>query len=595
MFEAHRADFSAADGLSSDGVLGPKRKILVYLVEKAAGRYRGMLVRTMHPSANTRPMRDRFNKLMLLFRTLVWLKPVQIWWRIWLKVRRPRPRTVPDVTFERTQVRWRPVDMPGSMTGPATFNFLNRTHTLRGAVDWNAPDLPKLWLYNLHYFDDLMARDAPDRADWHRDLILRWIAENPAGTGNGWEPYPTSLRIVNWIKWLQAGNQAPHGMLASLARQADWLSRRLEYHLLGNHLFANAKALMFAGACFRGDAADRWLATGNKILDREICEQILQDGGHFECSIMYHAIITTDVLDLVQLARTTTERIEKTQLDAWSATCERMMSFLQMMTHPDGRISFFNDGAFGIAPEPDALITYAGELGIAAHGAPDPLQRSKQSGYARLSTGPAVLFADVAPIGPDYLPGHAHADTLAFELSLDRQRIFVNGGTSVYGGNPRQRSTERSTRYHNTLEVDGENSSEIWAEFRVARRARPLNVSAEIEHQNVVLTGTHDGYRRFGGPLHTRRWELSAGRLSIEDRLDRPARSAIARFRLHPDLSATPTLISGARPIRIRSEGGALTVEDGTWSPEFGKVVPCKVLTLTLDGQHSRIEFSWEP
>ena len=120
-------------------------------------------------------------------------------------------------------------------------------------------------------------------------------------------------------------------------------------------------------------------------------------------------------------------------------------------------------------------------------------------------------------------------------------------------------------------------------------------MSAEIEHQNVILAGTHDGYRRFGGPLHTRRWELSEGHLAIEDRLDRPARSAIARFRLHPDLTATPTLISGARPIRIRSEGGALTVEDGTWSPEFGKVVPCKVLTLTLTGQHSRIEFSWEP
>lgn len=540
-------------------------------------------------------MRDRFNKLMLLFRTLVWLKPVQIWWRIWLKLHRPKPRTVPDVTFERTHEPWHPVDMPGSMTGPDTFTFLSRTHTLRGATDWNAPDRPKLWLYNLHYFDDLMARDAPDRDDWHRDLILRWIAENPPGTGNGWEPYPTSLRIVNWIKWLQMGNQVPPGMLASLATQADWLSRRLEHHLLGNHLFANAKALVFAGACFRGDAADRWLASGLAILDREIPVQILKDGGHFERSVMYHAIITTDMLDLIQLARSATVRIGKSRLDTWTATCKRMMSFLQMMTHPDGRISFFNDGVFGIAPEPDTLITYAEELGIAVPAAPGPVQRSEQSGYARLSAGPAVLFADVAPVGPDYLPGHAHADTLAFELSLDRQRIFVNGGTSVYGGDPHQRSMERSTAYHNTLEINGESSSEIWAEFRVARRARPLNVSAEIEIQNIVFSGTQDGYRRISGPLHTRRWELSESHLSIEDRLDRPARSAIARFRLHPDLSATPTLISGARPIRIRSEGGALTVEDGTWSPEFGKVVPCKVLTLTLTGQQSRIEFSWEP
>ena len=165
-------------------------------------------------------MFDRFDKLMLLCRTLVWLKPVQIWWRIWLKVWRPRPRSVPDVTFDPARAQWFPVDIAPSMSGPQTFTFLNRTHTLRGAADWNAPDLPKLWLYNLHYFDDLTARDAPSRSGWHRDLIVRWIAENPPGSGNGWEPYPTSLRIVNWLKWLLSGNAAPPGMLASLAMQA---------------------------------------------------------------------------------------------------------------------------------------------------------------------------------------------------------------------------------------------------------------------------------------------------------------------------------------------------------------------------------------
>ena len=481
------------------------------------------------------------------------------------------------------------------MDDPRTFTFLNMTHSLRGATDWNAPDLPKLWLYNLHYFDDLTAQGSSDRSDWHRDLILRWIAENPPGAGNGWEPYPTSLRIVNWTKWLLIGNEAPPGMLASLATQADWLSRRLEYHLLGNHLFANAKALVFAGTCFRGTDADQWLATGNAILDREIPEQILPDGGHFERSVMYHAIIATDMLDLVQLAQLHDQWIGKSRIDAWMSATERMMAFLKSMTHPDERIAFFNDGAFGIAPEPDALMAHAAALGVSPPPARAPLHFSNDTGYARISAGPAVLFADVAPIGPDFLPGHAHADTLSFELSLDRQRIFVNGGTSVYGGDPDRRALERSTRYHNTLEINGESSSEIWAEFRVARRAKALDVSSRSDGQNSILTGVHDGYRRFGGPLHTRRWELNENRLLIEDRLDRPAKSAVARFRLHPDLTATSTRISGARPIEIRHDGGNLTVETGTWSPEFGKIVPCQILTLALTGQHASIEFSWEP
>lgn len=78
-------------------------------------------------------------------------------------------------------------------------------------------------------------------------LILRWVEENPPAVGNGWEPYPTSLRIVNWIKWAQAGNLLPESARQSLAIQVRWLSKRVEHHLLANHLFVNAKALAIAG------------------------------------------------------------------------------------------------------------------------------------------------------------------------------------------------------------------------------------------------------------------------------------------------------------------------------------------------------------
>src|SRR5438270_568337 len=87
---------------------------------------------------------------------------------------------------------------------------------------WDAfvlPDAAKLWLYNLHYFDDLRAEGATDRLPWQRDLIARWIVENPPAAGNGWEPYPASLRIVNWIAWALAGNDLGAAALQSLAVQ----------------------------------------------------------------------------------------------------------------------------------------------------------------------------------------------------------------------------------------------------------------------------------------------------------------------------------------------------------------------------------------
>jgi colanic acid biosynthesis glycosyl transferase WcaI len=65
--------------------------------------------------------------------------------------------------------------------------------------------------------------------------------------------------MVNWIKWALAGHALEPHWLDSLAIQARHLAQRLEYHLLGNHLFANAKALVFAGLFFSGPEANGWL------------------------------------------------------------------------------------------------------------------------------------------------------------------------------------------------------------------------------------------------------------------------------------------------------------------------------------------------
>ena len=69
----------------------------------------------------------------------------------------------------------------------------------------------------------------------------------------------------------------------------------------GNHLLANAKALIFSGLYFKGEEARKWLQLGVKIIDEELDEQILQDGGHFERSTMYHTVILEDFLDLINI------------------------------------------------------------------------------------------------------------------------------------------------------------------------------------------------------------------------------------------------------------------------------------------------------
>jgi uncharacterized heparinase superfamily protein len=698
--------------------------------------------------------------------TLRYLRPVQVYGRLWFKLYRPRPDVRPAPAAQPIEGSLvAPIAKPVSLLGPTTFRLLNATHELApGPEAWNDPARDKLWLYNLHYFDDLNAAPSPQpspaggegaraatgaahllpsplrgggvggeedegpqcahspsplcgagvggeedegpqcalspsplagegrgegvrtareqRLQWHLALLHRWVAENPPGTGTGWEPYPTSLRIVNWIKWALAGQRLPSACIHSLAVQARWLSRRLEHHLLGNHLFANAKALVFAGAFFVGPEADRWRRLGLRLLARELDEQILADGGHFERSPLYHAILLEDVLDLINLsgaypglfggteAAAVTEAVADvwagveaviranaiggaTAVFHWRAKATAMLDWLAAMTHPDGEISFFNDAAFGIAPTLADLQRYADGLAAfrQAHPSPStipattpvnpagttdvPCRWLRDSGYVRLAAGPAVAILDVAPIGPDYLPGHAHADTLSFELSLFGQRVIVNGGTSRYGSGP-ERLAERGTAAHSTVQIDGADSSEVWGGFRVARRARVLGVRvrqgeadlASVSEEGlparpvmvpaapaIAASGTplqvsaaHDGYRRLPGrPVHHRTWDLTEGRCAVTDAIEGEYLTAIARFHLHPairvamdpggdgDQASGHLYLPGGQHVRWQIAGGAARLVPDAWHPQFGLSQAACCLEIRLASAECRLSLEWGP
>lgn len=461
--------------------------------------------------------------------------------------------------------------------------FLGVERSIATADDWNRRDWPKLWLYNAHYFDDLVAADAPSRHAWHGQLLVRWIQENPPGLGNGWEPYPVSLRIVNWIKWALGGNATDQRFLDSLAIQARWLERRLEFHLLGNHLWANAKALVFAGTFFQGDEAMRWRRRGLDLIEREMAEQILDDGGHFERSAMYHSILLEDVLDLVQLVRRFPGQVPEETSRRWSRAAERMLQWASTISHPDGGPPFFNDAALAIAPGFPQVHAYAQALGIQGPRGPgEGITELAASGYARLQAGAAVLLADVAPVGPDYLPGHAHADTLSFELSLHGRRVLVNGGTSTYEAGP-ERRRQRATASHNTVVVDGQDSSEVWGAFRVARRARVLDVEIGKDGDRWTLSAAHDGYRRLPGRVvHRRRWALGRNELVVSDRLEGSFGEAEARYHFAP-----------GQKLEWDVDGGEARVETGSWHPYFGRSEDVEVLVVRFAGPACRTRFTW--
>ena len=532
----------------------------------------------------------------LYFHTLRHLRPAQFYGRVARRLRSAAPDLRP-APARRALAAPFPVarELPARMLAPLRFRFLNVTHELAAAEDWSVPGADRLWRYNLHYFDDLMARDAADRADAHRALIRGWIAGNPPAQGEGWEPYPLSLRLVNWIKWSAMGHALPQEAEQSLAVQARFLAARLEYHLLGNHLWANGKALVFAAVHFEGPEAAEWLRTGLHIVESERREQVLADGGHFERSPMYHSIVLADLLDLIALAGSAPGTIADSVVAGWRETAAAMLRWLRAMTHPDGRIAFFNDAAFDIAPEPEVLARWAQTLGVAGSvNDAQALTLLQPSGYARLTRGDFVLIADVGPVGPDYIPGHAHADTLSFELSWRGRRVLTNSGTSNYGTGPR-RQYERSTAAHNALVLDDQNSSEVWHGFRVARRAYPRDCNHAAGAEQLWLACSHDGYTRLPGqPVHRREWRLHARSLSVADTVSGAGRHhAQARLHLAPgievqrsDERTVRAAVPEAGELQIAAAPGLrLDLSHGEWAPEFGRALPRTVLGWQRNGE----------
>ena len=493
-----------------------------------------------------------------------------------------------------------------TLKNPTTFDILNKTYNLL-EIGWDGRETSKLWRYNQHYFDDLNAKNSFFRRKWHQDLISNWIEKNNVGEGTGWEPYPTSLRIVNWIKWGLKNNKHNNIFLQSLVIQARWLNKKIEWHLLGNHLFANAKALIFAGFFFTGKEAEGWLYKGWKIALEEMSEQILSDGGHFELSTMYHSIFLEDILDIINIMNKYPKLVDNSYHEICVRASIKMMDWLQKMSHPDGEISFFNDSSIGIAQSPNELKLYAKKLGIKSSINKKyynnlSYNHLKESGYISLQTKNLSIFLDVAKIGPEYLPGHGHADILSFEMSMFSKRFFVNGGTSEYDSG-KIRFKERSTSSHNTVTINDQNSSQIWSSFRVAKRAEPTGLKIKKSNGCIFINCSHDGYKTIPGkPIHTRYWKINKNEIEIKDEIVGNFDFAKSHFHLHPDIKIEyideckwvlkhPDI---KKDIIMTISEGTVKLDKSYYSPQFGCRLPTKCLTIQFTSSNVVVHIAWD-
>jgi uncharacterized heparinase superfamily protein len=538
-----------------------------------------------------------FKKTIRLYYTVKYLKLKQIFWRIINFLPRfiSELNVYPKINSHQQSNNF--IQRKSITSDFIHFTFLNETYNL-SEIGWDNTNISKLWRYNLHYFDYLIQDKKVSNIQIKSqiDLIENWINNNAFGKGTAWEPYPTSIRIINWIKWHKLCRGLSEKAKLSLWNQTRWLAARPEYHLLGNHLFINAKALFFSSALFQLNNNNKIYKRALSILNKELDEQFLGDGAHFELSPMYHSLAMEDLLDLFSITNNLPSTFPKEKI---RIKFLKGMDWLKTMIYNNEELSHFNDCANGIAPKYSELKIYANHLGLdLSIQEKNNFYYHSDSGFIVFEDNDSKLVADVAKIGPSYLPGHAHADTLSFELAIFGQRIIVNSGTSVYGISL-ERSRQRSTAAHSTIEIDGQSSSEVWSGFRVARRAIPFNIEISphaLQKNNVSFNASHDGYKRLkNNPIHKRTWIFNKNEWLVEDEISGDNNHVKSRYYLHPDLHIKEMINGYVVSNKNRSLASItfsnksnIELIDSTYHDEFGvtrlnkcillkSISPCKI------------------
>jgi uncharacterized heparinase superfamily protein len=552
-------------------------------------------------------------ELALLGRTAVHLQPSQVVHRARLRTQRAVLQRWPGIG-QRLLADADPVAAGGWPTGftpldaispqrwPSLSQLVSGRITLLGVIrdlggpaPWQHADAPQLWRYHLHYWDWAWGLTAEDDRGAVRNVFAllwkSWQASCAFGRGDAWLPYPTALRAWSWCglyRDLVAGSDLEPDFLREIAAHAGFLRRHLESDVGGNHLIKGLKALAGLGVFLRDE---RLLSKALERLTAQLAVQVLPDGGHYERAPAYHCQVLADLIDVSNLL----SAAGRPPAPRLALAIAQMRRWLGAVLTPDGTVPLLNDGY----PVSAGLVA-----SLQAEPTPTaPLVTLHDTGLIRAAIGGWHLIADVGAPCPDELPAHAHADTLGCLLHVDGTPLLVDTATSTYTAG-RVRSYERSTAAHNTAEVDGCDSTEVWGAFRAGRRARVRGMAVEGSAARVSATAEHDGYRRLPGrPVHRRHWTLTGAGLQVDDEVTGGRRhEVVIRWHLAPgarvQLEANGAVVSteaGDFPVSVSSSGPLrLGVEAGMVATGFHATSVAPVLTCRIDaGLPVRVSTCW--
>ncbi|WP_197171972.1 heparinase II/III family protein [Novipirellula aureliae] len=491
-----------------------------------------------------------------------------------------------------------------------TFRFLNLSKSLvadgkgdQPRIDWH-PDAPRLWRFHLHYHESLLELASLVGPESAWAIVRSWLDDpanqTPTVDPDAWHPFCISQRLPVWLM-LASRYDVPmdvaSGFWQSVGEQVDWLWNHLEWDLGGNHLLENLRALAIAHMALESESAIR----SNKLykwIDRELSNQILSSGEHFERTPTYHAIMT---LAVQEIADSLQQLAVGDLAESSQSTAKQMAEFLQAILHPDGQIPLLGDSVFEETPNPRILCSdifhSVGEVAETSQYAASELSASPATNddywVWRSSDQQDFLLFDVGAVACDHLPAHGHADLLGIEASVAGHRFLVDTGTYDYEDTP-LRQASRSTLSHNTVTIDGEDQCDVWSRFRMGRRGhvrwkKTGRVELAEGHQAKWCMAAHDAYKFLGitetvrAVIAIENHDRGTNWLIADWFIGRGIHDLVSTLQIEPDWKAT-IQISGDvicehpgldfKPQIRMLTAGELTIEPGVYCPDFGVALP---------------------
>ena len=483
--------------------------------------------------------------------------------------------------------------------------------------------------------------------DEFRSQVEDWIAANPVGRGVNWGcTMDVALRAVSlataaglFKDELRADARFASLVWRALLAHGRFVATHIEAgEPRGNHYLSDLAGLLVVADLLRGlPEAASWRETAAADLSAHAAVQTLPDGADFEASIPYHRLTTEMILGAILV-------LERRGGDAAALRphLRRRVDYIAHYTKPDGlapQIGDNDDGRFLVLGDHDAdrrdhrgllataavlfddpaLFALAGERteeALWVHG-PASVERLaarargrearvtsavfRGAGTAILRGGGLHVHVEAGGVGQGGHGGHAHNDTLSFEVQAGGEDLIVDPGTGNYTADLLERDRFRATAAHNTVRVDGAEINPVPANpFRLPGVDRPSIDRAVFRRHFDLIEASHRGYARLADPVVHRRILLlsrTTRRLVIEDALEgRETHRLEWFFHLAPRVTSRLdedgrglSGRAGAIRFRLRAEewpeGARFALAPDRFSAGYGRSEPTSVLCLTWEGR----------